>query len=98
MSAALPSRVFPEDVAPKVHTLEPWQYPLIVPDIELPPIVYLLKAAFKFNVRGPVDVDVELSPPPLQADNIAAAARDKPNLNLALVNINEVVAFNVIFN
>jgi hypothetical protein len=97
MSAGLPSIVVPEDVGAKVHTLEPWQYPLIAPDIELPPIVYLLKAAFKFNVRGPVDVDVELFPP-LQADNIAAATRSKLNLQLALVNINEVVAFNVIFN
>jgi hypothetical protein len=94
VSAGLPSIVVPEDVAPKVHTLEPWQYPLIVPDIELPPTVYLLKAVFKFNARGLVD---EVSPP-LQADNIATAARDKPNLKLALVNINEVVAFNFIIN
>jgi hypothetical protein len=98
----VPLRVVPEYVAAKFHTLVPWQYPLIVPDLELPPIVYLLKAAFKFNVGEVVEVDEdageELSPPPPQAVNIAAATRDKPNLKLALVNINEVVAFDVIFN
>jgi hypothetical protein len=98
----VPLRVVPDDVGAKVHTLVPWQYPLIVPVIELPPTVFLLKAAFKFNVGEPVEedggVDEELLPPPPQADNIAAATRDKPNLKLALVNINEVVKFNVIFN
>jgi hypothetical protein len=68
----------------------------------LPPTVYFSKAAFKFNVGELVEVDEEvgeeLSPLPPQADNIATATTDKPNLKLALVNINEVVAFNVIFN
>jgi hypothetical protein len=45
-----------------------------------------------------VDVDEELSPPPPHADNSATATIDKPYLRLALENINEVVAFNVIFS
>jgi hypothetical protein len=91
--------VVPETVGAKFHTLVPWQYPLIVPDLVLPPTVYFSKAAFKFNARGPEveEVDEVPSPPP-HADNIAAATRDKPNLKLVLVNINEVVALNVIFN
>jgi hypothetical protein len=95
----VPFRVVPEAVGAKSHLLVPWQYPLIVPDLVLPPTVYFSKAAFKFNVRGlgVEEVDEVPSPPP-QADNIAAATRDKPNLKLALENINEVVAFNVIFS
>ena len=95
----MPLRVVPETVAAKFHTLVPWQYPLIVPDLVLPPTVYFSKAAFKFNVGELVEVDEEvveeLSPLPPQADNIATATRVKPNLKLALVDINEV-AFNVI--
>ena len=95
----MPSRVVPEDVGAKVHTLVPWQYPLIVPDIELPPIVYLLKAAFKFNV-GELDgeLDEELSPPPLHAVNRTVEIRDKPRVNLALFNIFEVALLNIIFH
>jgi hypothetical protein len=89
--------VVPETVGAKFHTLVPWQYPLIVPDLVLPPTVYFSKAAFKFNTRGLGGVYEVPSPPP-QADNNAAATRDKPNLRLALENINELVAFNVIFN
>jgi hypothetical protein len=94
----VPLRVVPETVAAKFHTLVPWQYPLIVPDLVLPPTVYFSKAAFKFNAGALVEVDEELSPLPPQADNIATATRVKPNLKLALMDINEVVAFNVIFN
>jgi hypothetical protein len=66
----VPLRVVPEDVGDKISSLVPWQYPLIVPDLVLPPIVYVLKAAFKFNVG-------ELSPPPPQADNRTIEAEHK---------------------
>jgi hypothetical protein len=69
-----------------------------VPDIELPPIVFFSKAAFKFNVRGPVDVDEELPPPPLHAVNRTVEIRDKPRVNLALFNIFEVALLNIMFH
>ena len=69
----MPLRVVPEDVGDKISSLVPSQYPLIVPDLVLPPIVYVLKAAFKFNVG---ELDEELSPPP-QADNRTIEAEHK---------------------
>jgi hypothetical protein len=88
-------RVVPEDVAPKVHTLLPSQYPLIVPDIELPSIVFFSKAAYKFNVGELVEADEELSPPP-HAANIAVDRRAKPSLKLAVLSSCEVVPLAVI--
>jgi hypothetical protein len=69
----VPLRVVPEDVGDKISSLVPWQYPLIVPNLVLPPLVYVLKAAFKFNVG---ELDEELSPPP-QADNRTIEAEHK---------------------
>ncbi|QKM60149.1 hypothetical protein DN92_03330 [Polynucleobacter arcticus] len=90
----MPLRVVPEDVGAKVHTRVPWQYPLIVPDIELPPIVFFAKAAFKFNVRGAVEVDEELPP---QAANISVVMRGKPSFKLDFFSIREIVVFSIIF-
>jgi hypothetical protein len=93
----VPLRVVPEDVGAKVHTLVPWQYPLIVPDLVLPPIVYLLKAAFKFNVRElDEELDDELSPPP-HAANITVDMRGKASFKLVFFRAWETTVFSIIF-
>jgi len=69
----VPLGIVPEDVGAKISSLVPWQYPLIVPNLVLPPLVYVLKAAFKFNVG---ELDEELFPPP-QADNRMIEAEHK---------------------
>ena len=94
----MPLSVVPEDVGAKVHTLVPWQYPLIVPDLVLPPIVYVLKAAFKFNV-GEFDevLDVELSPPPPHAANMTVDMRGKVSFKLVFFSAWETTVFSITF-
>jgi hypothetical protein len=95
----VPLRVVPEDVGAKVSTLVPWQYPLIVPDIELPPKVYLLKAAFKFNARGLGEVEVteELSPLPPQAANMTVDMIGKPSFKFVFFSTWETTVVSIIF-
>jgi hypothetical protein len=94
----VPLRVVPEDVGAKFHTLVPWQYPLIVPDLVLPPIVYVLKAAFKFNV-GELDeeLDVELPPLPPHAANMTVDMRGKASFKLVFFSAWETTVFSIIF-
>jgi hypothetical protein len=94
----VPFRVVPEVVGAKVHTLVPWQYPLIVPDLVLPPIVYLLKAAFKFNVRElDEEVEEELSPPPPHAANMTVDMRGKVSFKLVFFSAWKTTVFSIIF-
>jgi len=74
MSAGLPSRVVPERVEVKVHTLVPWQYPLTVPVKLVPLFVYASKAAFKFNVG---EKDEALSPSPHPANKTVGIRNTK---------------------
>jgi len=94
----VPLSVVPEDVGAKVHTLVPWQYPLIVPDLVLPPIVYLLKAAFKFNA-GELDEElvVELPSLPPHAANMTVDMRGKASFKLVFFSAWETTVFNIIF-
>jgi hypothetical protein len=66
-----------------------------VPVTELPPLTRFSQAEFKFNVRGVGDV--ELLPPPPQADNRAIVIREKPILSLALFSVCAVVLLDIIF-
>ena len=97
----MPLRVVPAIVAAKSHLLVPWQYPLTVPDLVLPPIVYVLKAAFKFNV-GELDgepdeeLDDELSPPP-HAANRTVDMRGNASFKLVFFSTWETTVFSIIF-
>jgi hypothetical protein len=94
----VPLRVVPEIVGAKSHLLVPWQYPLTEPDLVLPPIVYVLKAAFKFNT-GELDEGLaeELFPLPPHDANRTVDMRGKTSFKLVFFSTWETTVFDIIF-